>query len=102
EECLGLGVDPVQVLEDHQEWLDLGFAQEQSPDGVERALPTLGRLETLPVGVVADLEQREQSGKGRLEGAIEGEDLARDLLADLPRRVAVAHMEVALEQIDHR
>ena len=36
EEGLGLGVDPVQVLEDQEQGLDLALAQEQSLDGRER------------------------------------------------------------------
>ena len=48
EQRLGLGVDPVQVLEDQQQRLDLALAQQQALDRVERALPALGRVERLP------------------------------------------------------
>jgi hypothetical protein len=41
EERLGLGVDPVQVLEDQQEGLHLALPQEQALEGVQDALAAL-------------------------------------------------------------
>jgi len=43
EEGLGLGVDPVQVLEDDKERLDLALTEEQALDRVQCPLPALGR-----------------------------------------------------------
>ena len=61
EKRLGLGVDPVQVLEDHQERLDLALPQQQPLEGVEGALPALGRVERLPRGVVdRHIQQRQE------------------------------------------
>ena len=45
EQRLGLGVDPVQVLEDQQQRLHLALAQQQPLDRVERLLAPLGRVE---------------------------------------------------------
>jgi hypothetical protein len=47
EQRLGLGVDPVEILEDHEHWLDL--AQQQALDAIECALPAVGRMEGLPL-----------------------------------------------------
>ena len=48
QERLRFGVDPVQVLEDHQQRLHLALAQQQALDGVERPLAALWRIERLP------------------------------------------------------
>ena len=47
QESLGLGVDPVQILEDEEERLRLRLAQEQSLDGIQRPLSALGWIEGL-------------------------------------------------------
>ena len=61
EQRLGLGVDPVEVLEDHEQRLDLALAQQQALDGVERPLAALGRVEGLPRGVLdGHVEQRQE------------------------------------------
>ena len=49
EERLGLGVDPVQVLEDQQQGLHLALPQQQALEGVQGALAALRRIEGLPV-----------------------------------------------------
>ena len=63
EQRLGLGVDPVQVLEDQQQRLHLALAQQQALDRVEGALAALRRVERLP-SVVVDrhIEQRKKAG----------------------------------------
>ena len=48
ESGLGLGVDPVEVLEDDEERLDLALPQEQPLERVEGPLPALRRVERLP------------------------------------------------------
>ncbi len=52
EEGLRLGVDPVEVLEDEEERLELGLAQEQALDRVQRSLRALRAVEGLPLGIV--------------------------------------------------
>jgi hypothetical protein len=80
---LRLRVDPVEVLEHQQEGLDLALSQEEPLQGVVRALPALGWVENLPPPVFhRDVEQREERRQRRLEGAIEREELAGDLLPD--------------------
>ena len=50
EHGLRLGVDPVEVLEHDQERLDLALPQEEPLQGVEGALPPLGRVQRPPTG----------------------------------------------------
>ncbi len=45
EQGLGLAIDPVQILEHHQQRLHLALAQQQALDRVERALAALGRVQ---------------------------------------------------------
>ena len=102
EQGLGLAVDPVQVLEDHQQRLHLALAQQQPLDRVEGALAALRRVEVLP-GRVLDrhVEQREQRGQQGLERAVQAQHAPQHLGAHLPVVVPVADLEVALEQVDH-
>ena len=93
----------MKVLEDQQQRLELGFPEQQRPDRVEGALPALGRVEGLPRSILdGHVEEREEHRDQRLQGAIEREELAGDLLADFPVAVAVTDAEVGLEQPDHR
>ena len=102
EQGLGLAVDPVQVLEDHHQRLDLALAQQQALDRVERLLAPLERIEGLPGRLVhRHVEERQEGGHGGPERRGERQDLPRDLLPDLPRVVAALDREVAAEQLDH-
>ena len=49
QERLRLGVDPVQILEDHEQRLHLALAEQQALDGVEGPLAALRRIEGLPL-----------------------------------------------------
>ena len=84
QQRLGLGVDPVEILEDHQERLDLGLAQEQPLDRVQRPLPALGRVEGLPLGIIdGHVQEGEERRERRLQGAVQREEPSRHLLPDL-------------------
>ena len=90
EQRLGLGVDPVQVLEHHEERLHLALAEQQPLDAVERALAALRRVEA---PATADprpgtSSSASSAGRRRLERRVEREQLARHLLADLAGVVA--------------
>ena len=50
EQGLRLGVDPVQILEDQEQWLLLALAQEHALEGLERALAPLRRIERAGTG----------------------------------------------------
>ena len=68
-----------------------------------RALPALGGIERLPVGVLdGHIEQGQQGGQDRLEGPIQREELAGHLLADLAVGFAIVHLEVGPEEVDDR
>src|SRR5215813_2432639 len=103
EQGLGLGVDPVQVLEHHDERLDLALAQEQALDGIERLLPSLQWVEPVPGWLLhGDVEQRQQGRYAGRERRSERKHLPRDLLANLARFVAALDLEVAAKQRDDR
>src|SRR5262249_39249422 len=103
QQRLSLAVDPVQILENHQEWLLASLAQQQRLHRVERVLATLDRVKPAPRPVPhRDVEERQERRQGRLQRAIEREQLAHHLFADLTEIVAVLDLEVALEQLDHR
>jgi hypothetical protein len=58
EKRLGLGVDPVQVLELDQDRLHLALAEQQALDTVERPLAALRRLQLVPLGILdGNIEQ---------------------------------------------
>ena len=92
---------PVQVLEGHEERLPLALPEQEVLDGVEGALPALGGIERLPGGVLdRQVEQGQQGGQDRLEGPIQREKFAGDLLADLAVGLAIVDLEVGLEEAD--
>jgi hypothetical protein len=93
----------VEVLENDQDRLVPGLAQEQMLDRVQGSLAALRRIEGLPLGVLdGHVEKREDRRHRWLERPVEGEELAGHLLADLPVRVTGAHPEVTLEKVDDR
>jgi hypothetical protein len=61
EQDLGLRVDPVEILEEQEQRLDLAFPEQQLFDGLQDPLPALGRVEGGPRGIVdGDIQQRQQ------------------------------------------
>ncbi len=102
EERLGLRVDPVEILDDQQEWLRLRLAQDEALDRIQYPLPALRRVESLPLRILErHVEEGEQRGKRRLQRTVQGEDSPGDLFQDVSMRVAVADPEIALQEIDH-
>jgi len=99
---LRLTVDPVKVLEDHDERLHVALAQQQALHCVERSLTSLWRIEASP-RFIADghVEKREQRRQGSLQRAVQRQQLAGDLLADLPGVVAWLDLEIAAQQLAH-
>ena len=103
EQCLGLGVDPVEILEEEKQRLDLALPEEQPFDRVQGPLPALGRVEGLPRGVVdGDIQQRQERRQERLERPVQRQELARQAFADLSRLVAFLDVAIALQQLDDR
>ena len=101
EQRLGLGVDPVEILEDHEDRLDLAFSKEQSLDRLQGALPALGRVEGVPRGIVdGDVQQRQERRQERLQRAVQRQELAGHALADRPRVVTLLDPAIRLQQLD--
>ena len=69
EERLGLGVDPVQVLEDQEQRLHLALAQQQALERLQGALAALRRIEGLPCAV---LHRHAPGARGRPAGSARG------------------------------
>jgi hypothetical protein len=81
ERRLCLGVNPVQIFKDQQEWLDLAFAQQHALEPVERALAPLRWVEVAKRALLRQhLQQRQEGREHVLEGLVEGEHLPGHLL----------------------
>src|SRR5262249_62027572 len=52
EDCLGPGIDPVEILEDETEGLALALQKQQALDGIQGPLATLRWIEGLPLRVL--------------------------------------------------
>ena len=80
EQGLGLGIDPVQILEHQQQRLYLAFAQQHALERLKRALATLRRIEGAKRTVVRQhLQEGQQRREGVLEGLVERQHLAGHL-----------------------
>ena len=83
EHRLGLGIDPVEVLHDQQQRLDLALPKQDALQSIRGALAALGRFECLPRRVLdRHIEQRQECRSGRGEGFIEAAEFSGHLLAD--------------------
>ena len=101
EQRLALGVDPVEILEEHEERLDLTFPQEEPLDRVQGPLPALRRVEGTPRDIVdGDIEQRQERRQERLQRPVQRQEFARHSFANLPRVVALLDAEICLQQLD--
>jgi hypothetical protein len=103
EQGLGLAVDPVEVLEHHEQRLRLALAQQQTLDGLERAPTALGWIEGLPAPVLdRHVEEREERGQQRLQRPVEAQHPPQHLGVHVAVIVAVTDLEIAFEQVDCR
>jgi hypothetical protein len=83
-EGLGLRVDPVEILKDDEERLDLALPEQETLHGVQRSVVALRGLERLPPRILhRHVQEREEGRDSRLEGWIERQHLAGQLLPDL-------------------
>jgi hypothetical protein len=74
EQGLGLGVDPVQILEDQQQGLLLALPQDQTLHGLQGLLAALRRIEDLPGGVLhRHVQQRQEDRQGWPQGVVQGQ-----------------------------
>src|SRR5262249_24063374 len=76
-------------------------AEQQSLDPIQRAIAALKRFQPIPLTVARrDVQQGEEGWQSRLEGPVQGEDLARHLLANTLRFVTALNGEVPAKQLD--
>jgi hypothetical protein len=101
EERLALRIDPVKILEEQQERLDLTFPEEEPLDRVHDPLPALRRVEGAPRGVVdRDIQQRQERRRERLQRPVQRQEFARHSFANLPLIVARLDAQIGLQQPD--
>ena len=95
QEGLRFSIDPVQVLEHDQEWLDLALPQEQPLYAFERPLAALRGFQPLPLGLLdRHIEEPQQRREVGLQRPVKREQLARQLLADLARVITCLDLEI--------
>ena len=103
EQRLGLGVDPVEILDDQQKRLGLTLPQEQALDRVEGALAALCGVKESPLRIVdRRAQERHKGGEIRSEQLVLAKDLPRNTLADSGRPLGIVDQEVTLDEIDDR
>ena len=102
EHGLRLRVDPVQVLEHQEQRLHPTLADQQARHGIERALPSLRRLEP-PERVLLGqrVEEPEQRRQQLVQRLVQRQQMPGDLGANRPDIVTLIDAEVRLEQLDH-
>ena len=101
EQCLGLGVDPVEILEKEEQRLDQTLPEQQPSDRVQSSLSALRRVEGRPRGVLdGDVQQRQQRCQQWLQRPVQHQEFARHAFPDLSRFVALLDPAIPLEQLD--
>ena len=91
----------MEILEHHQQRLDLTLPEDHPLDRIQRALPTLQWIELQPLGVLdRHVEQRQHGGQHGAECPVEGEQLFKHLVADRSVIVLIRDLEVTLQQVD--
>src|SRR5262249_46176560 len=103
QQFLGGLINPMKVLEDHHQRLIEALAQQQPLDRVQRAALANLRVH-LGEGInrFGNSEQSKQVRDGILEGTIERENFAVNLLAPRARIVFARDLEVRVQQVDDR
>ena len=103
EQRLGLGVDPVEVLEDEEQGLRAALPEQHALDGLERPRAARDRVEPRELMVLRERVEHPQERRDTvLQSLVEGEDVAGHLRAHRAHVVLLRDLEVALEEVDHR
>ncbi len=103
EQRLGLGIDPVQILEDEQHGLVAALAQQDALHPFERGGAARGGIEPVEFVLLGQrVEETQERGNAVLQPFVERQHVPRDLRANGPRVVALGNFEVGLEQEDQR
>ena len=103
QEGLGLGIHPVQAVEDQQQGLDPALVQNQPPEGVQHVLAAAERIEGLPPGIVGrDVENLQEGGRRGPGVLLQGMQVRGDLVADRARGVLRVDLEVGPQRLEER
>ena len=102
EQGLRLSIDPVQVFADQQQRLHLAFAHEHALERLQGTPAPLWRLEGEKRMVLRQgLQEPEERRDGLLERLVQGQHLPRHPGPDGAGVVAVLHLRIALQQVEH-
>ena len=94
---------PVKVLEDRDDRLHAGLAQQQARDCLIRVLPMPERVEGPErMLVIQRIEEIKHRRNRVLQRGVERQNLVRHFLADRLRAVMDADLEIMPEQFDDR
>ena len=103
QERLALSVDPVQVLENHHEGLIERLAQQDALNRFHRPPASDLRIHLgQRIFAFDQAEQAQEIGQSVLQRAIQGQDLAVDLLAPGALVIFRRNSEILVQQIDQR
>jgi hypothetical protein len=103
EESLRLGVDPLQILHQNNEWMGITRLQEEPRDGVDRALTPLIGLEVLPAGIHdRHVEKAEERSKIPLPTRSYRAEPLRYLGPHVLRAVRWRNLEILPEELEDR
>ena len=105
EQRLRLAVDPMQILENQEQWLLACLPQQKVPHGIQHAPATLSRSRASASG--ASLDRRRRAGPATPAASARA---PRSSASSLPvtlspialKAVLLVDLEVALEKIDNR
>src|SRR4029453_13537217 len=93
----------MKILENQHQRLNLALSHQQPFHRLQGTPPALGRIEPLPARLlVGNFEQSEEGLQCLSKAVVEAEELAGDLLADLPDVVAILDLEIRLEEPEDR
>jgi hypothetical protein len=102
QQCLGLGINPVKILEYQAKGLHLAFAEQEVLNGIQGLLATLWRIEGLPLRVQAgDVQKREECWQCGLQRRVQCQQFSSHLLSNFSMIVPVLNFEVSFQQIDN-
>ncbi len=103
EDGLRPGVDPVQVLEDETDRLQVTFPEEEVLERGEHPLPALRRVQIDPGRIIDfDVQKTQDRGKVRLQSPVRSQEPVGDDFTDSMRIVLILDLEVILEELDGR
>jgi hypothetical protein len=92
---LRLGINPVQVLEDQQDRLDLALPKDEAFDAFQDSLPPLGGVKGLPLQAI---QRCVQNGEERRQEGFQRPVQCKDLLGEMLGGVRFRRSEARLSR----